>query len=76
MSKEIIVNGLKKTVDSDEMSYTDIIELAIDNPLTDKYSVMFKRVEGIETTGGILGYGDALKISDGMILDVAWLRNA
>jgi hypothetical protein len=68
----IIVNGRQKVVSVRELSFSDIIALAFDNPPTGPnivFTVTYKRGEGNKPEGTLVE-GETVKIKDGMIFNV------
>ncbi len=68
----IIVNGRQKVVTAKELSFSDIIALAFDNPPTGAnivFTVTFRKGEGNKPQGTLVS-GETVKIKDGMIFDV------
>ena len=73
-SKEfrVIVNGREKVVAQKEMSFSEIVALAFDNPPTGQnvvFTVTYRRGEGNKPEGTMVD-GDTVKIKDGMIFNV------
>lgn len=68
----IIVNGRQKVVTAKEMSFTEIVALAFDNPPTGPnvvFTVTYRRGEGNKPEGSLVE-GENVKIKDGMIFNV------
>lgn len=68
----VIVNGREKVVTKKEMSFTEIVALAFDNPATGPniiFTVTYRRGEGNKPEGTMVE-GDTVKIKDGMIFNV------
>ena len=69
---KIIVNGREKVVSTKELSFTDIVTLAFDNPPTGQYivfTVTYRRGHGNKPEGTLVE-GDTIKIKKGMIFNV------
>ena len=68
----IIVNGREKVVDKKELSFSEIIALAFENPPTGPnfvFTVTFRRGHGHKPEGTLLP-GETVKIKKGMIFNV------
>jgi len=68
----IIVNGREKIVTTKELSFTEIVALAFDNPPQGEnivITVTYRRGEGNKPEG-ILLEGETVKIKEGMIFNV------
>lgn len=68
----IVVNGTQKTVQKDDISFTEIVHLAFENPpYGDKtlFTITYRRGHGNKPEG-ILAEGESVKVKDGMIFDV------
>lgn len=73
-SKEvtIIVNSREKTVSEKELTYSEIVALAFDNPPTGPlvyFTITYRRGHGNKPEG-TLSEGESVKVKDGMIFDV------
>lgn len=68
----IIVNGRKKTVEKQHVSYEEMVKLAFDTPPTGVnivFTIVFR--EGPHNnSSGTLKPGKSVKVQDGMIFDV------
>lgn len=64
----IIVNGQHKTVDSNVLSYDDVVRLAFPDPGNKLHSVSFERAE--KPKEGELVAGQSVEIKDGTQFDV------
>ena len=67
----IVVNGRQKVVTEKELSYTQVVALAFENPHTEEnwlYVVTFTRGEGNKK--GDMEPGDVEKVKEGMIFNV------
>ncbi|MCS6327083.1 MAG: multiubiquitin domain-containing protein [Nitrospira sp.] len=68
----IIVNGRQKMVETKELSFSQIVGLAFDNPPTGEntvFTVTYRKGEGHKPEGTLVE-GDMVKIKDGMIFNV------
>lgn len=68
----IIVNGRQKTVTERELSFSQIVSLAFDNPPTGQYivfTVTYRRGKGNKPEGSLVE-GETVKIKEGMIFNV------
>ena len=68
----IIVNGTKKVVETEDVSYQKAVELAFDDPPTGP-NVLFKvvfRNAGGRKPDGTLTRGQSVKIKDGTVFNV------
>jgi hypothetical protein len=68
----IIVNGREKIVTSRELSFSEIVALAFDNPPSEPntiFTVTYRRGEGNKPEGSLV-QGETVKIKDGMIFNV------
>lgn len=68
----IVVNGTQKTVQKDDFTFDEIVNLAYDNPPYGEntlFSVTYRRGHGNKPEG-ILAPGESVKVKDGMIFDV------
>jgi hypothetical protein len=68
----IIVNGRQKVVTVKELSFSDIVALAFDNPSTGPttvYTITYRRGHG-DKPEGTLSEGQTVKIKEGMIFNV------
>lgn len=68
----IIVNGRQKVVTAKELSFTEIVALAFDNPPTGQnifFTVTYRKGEGNKPEGSLVT-GETVKIKDGMIFNV------
>ena len=68
----IIVNGRRRRVESDELSFDDLVDLAFDNPARNHqivFTITFRNAEG-PTSEGELDEGQRLKVRDGTIINV------
>lgn len=64
----IIVNGQHKTVETEVLSFDDVVRLAYPDPGDKIYSVSFERAE--EPKAGELVSGQSVEIKDGTEFDV------
>lgn len=68
----IVVNGTQKTVKKEDMSFTEIVHLAFENPpygANTLFTITYRRGHGNKPEG-ILAEGESVKVKDGMIFDV------
>ena len=68
----IIVNGRPKVVTQKELSFSEIVALAFDNPPTGPnivFTVTYRKGEGNKPEGTLIE-GETVKIKDGMIFNV------
>lgn len=68
----IVVNGRRKTVREQVLSYSQIVGLAFENPPTDPnviFTVTYKNAAGPQSEG-ILVEGESVKIKNGTIFNV------
>jgi hypothetical protein len=68
----IIVNGTKKTVRKEELSFSEVVILAFENPPYGEntlFTITYRRGPANKPEG-ILAEGESVKIKDGMIFDV------
>jgi len=68
----IIVNGRQKVVTQKELSFSEIVALAFENPPVGSdvlFTVTYKRGEGNKPEGTLVE-GETVKIKDGMIFNV------
>lgn len=68
----IIVNGRQKVVTAKEMSFSEIVALAFDNPPSGAniiFTVTYRRGEGNKPEGTLVE-GETVKIKDGEIFNV------
>ena len=68
----IIVNGRQKVVTTKEISFSEIVALAFDNPPTGEnviFTITYRRGEGNKPEGTLVE-GDTVKVKDGMIFNV------
>lgn len=68
----IIVNGREKTVESKELTFSEIVNLAFENPPSGPntiFTVTYRRGTGNKPEG-TLTEGDSVKIKEGMIFNV------
>lgn len=73
LSTTIIVNGRKKTVHGNHVSYEQIVELAFDNPPAGEnvvITVMYRNSADPHKHDGILLPGGKVKIKGGTIFNV------
>jgi hypothetical protein len=72
MAHPVIVNGRKRSVEQDSLTYDQVVKLAFDSPPTGEnivITVTFKYIDG-DRNGGSLKPGGTLIIRDGMVIDV------
>jgi hypothetical protein len=68
----IVVNGTQKAVEKEEMSFTEIVHLAFEDPPYGEntlFTITYRRGHGHKPEG-ILAEGESVKVKDGMIFDV------
>lgn len=68
----IIVNGEEKTVEKDELTFEEVVDLAFDPRPTGEmmvFTVTYRRGHGNKPEG-TLTEGDSVKVKDGMIFNV------
>lgn len=68
----IVVNGRQKVVTAKELSFSDIVALAFDNPPSGPnivFTITYRRGEGHKPEG-TLTEGESVKIKEGMIFNV------
>lgn len=68
----IIVNGRQKVVTKNELSFTEIVALAFDNPPTGPnivFTVTYRKGEGNKPEGTLIE-GETVKIKSGMVFNV------
>lgn len=68
----IVVNGTRKTVRKDDLSFDEIVRLAFDNPPYGQntlFTVTYRRGGGNKPEG-ILADGEFAKTKEGMVFDV------
>lgn len=68
----IIVNGTQKTVQKDDISFSEIVHLAFENPPYGEntlFTITYRRGHGNKPEG-ILAEGESVKVKEGMIFDV------
>lgn len=68
----IIVNGRQKVVTKKELSFTEIVALAFDNPPTGPnivFTVTYRKGEGNKPEGTLIE-GETVKIKNGMVFNV------
>lgn len=69
----IIVNGRQRTVTVKELSFTEVVGLAFENPPTGPnilFTVTYRRGEGNKPEGSLVE-GETVKIKEGMIFNVS-----
>jgi hypothetical protein len=69
---KIIVNGRDKTETSKELSFSQIVALAFDNPPTGPnivFTITYRKGEGNKPEGSLVE-GETVKIKNGMIFNV------
>lgn len=68
----IVVNGRRKTVTDQVLSYSQIVALAYENPPTDPnviFTVTYKNAAGPQSEGSLVE-GESVKIKNGTIFNV------
>ncbi|MBD2512708.1 multiubiquitin domain-containing protein [Nostoc sp.] len=68
----IVVNARQKVVTAKELSFTEIVALAFDNPPTGGnivFTLTYRKGEGNKPEGTLVE-GETVKIKDGMIFNV------
>lgn len=68
----IIVNARQKTVTEKELSFSQVVALAFDDPPTGEnivFTITYRRGEGHKPDGTLVE-GETVKIKDGMIFNV------
>lgn len=71
-SSEIVVNGRKRRVATEELTFDELVDLAFDDPARGPqilFTVTFRNAAGPFTTGE-LDPGEGLEIQDGTEIDV------
>ena len=69
---EVVVNGRVKTVTTDELSFEQVVQLALDPVPSGPnwvFTVTYRRAHG-DKPEGTLKPGQSVKVKDGMIFDV------
>jgi hypothetical protein len=69
----IVVNGTQKTVPKDELSFSEIVLLAYENPPygeNTQFSVAYRRGHGNKPEGILAETDPPVKVKEGMIFDV------
>lgn len=68
----IVINGRAKTVLKDELTFTDLVQLAFENPPTGEgvqFTIQYTRGQGNKPAGTLLE-GQSVKVKEGMEFDV------
>ena len=68
----IVINGREKIVAQRELSFTELVGLAFNNPPTTGntiYTITYRRGEGNKPEGTLVE-GESVKVKDGMIFNV------
>jgi hypothetical protein len=68
----IIINGREKVVTEKELSFTQIVAIAFDNPPTGEYivfTITYRRGHGNKPEGTLVD-GEKVKIKEGMVFNV------
>jgi hypothetical protein len=68
---KVIVNAREKTVDTDELTFDQVVRLAFDEPPTGEnvqITVLYRRGHGNKE--GTLVAGQSVKVKNGMVFDV------
>ena len=68
----IVVNGRQKVVTAKELSFSEVVSLAFDNPPTGPnivFTITYRRGEGNKPEGSLVE-GEKVKIKEGMIFNV------
>lgn len=68
----IIVNGQPRTVQKDELTFTEVVALAYENPPTGQnvlFTITYRRGRGAKPEGTLVEGGTAL-VKEGMIFNV------
>lgn len=71
---EIIVNSRKKLVDTEYVSFQEVIDLAFDDPPSGpdiEFTVKYRNGPR-DSKGSLVAGGEPTKIADGMIFDVKY----
>jgi hypothetical protein len=69
---EIVVNGREKTVEKNELSFDQVVDLAFNPRPTGQYvvfTITYRRGQGNKPEGTLIE-GQSVKVKDGMIFNV------
>lgn len=69
----IVVNGRKKTVEEEELTFDQVVGLAFENPPTGKYicfTITYRNAGGRKPEGTLIE-GQLVKVRDGTIFNVS-----
>jgi len=68
----VIVNGRERTVTTKELCFSEVVQLAFDDPPSGPYivfTITYRRGEGQKQEGTLIE-GETVKVKDGMIFNV------
>ena len=68
----IIVNGRQRQVESEELTFDDLVDLALEDPARGPqivFTITFRDASG-RVTEGMLDEGQRLKVRDGTVINV------
>lgn len=72
--RNVVINGETKVVQTDWLTYDDVVLLALGALSVPSPSVIYK--QGIRNTSGILSPGQSVYVVDGMKFSVAFTGNS
>ncbi len=75
--KKIMINGIRKPIISDQLTYSELLDLAFDKPnLSIEYTITYSYKDKFDRSGSIILGDDPITIKDDMVFNITDISKA